>query len=77
MLSREYYYMGTQLPIERFLTFYYGHPGFHINNILVILSVQVFTVTCKSILTHYMPLLLMFLCDLSWRHEQSIATLQV
>ncbi|KAF5365320.1 hypothetical protein D9758_005437 [Tetrapyrgos nigripes] len=45
MLSREYYYLGTQLPIDRFLTFYYGHPGFHINNMLVILSVQVFVVT--------------------------------
>ncbi|KAJ7598325.1 glycosyl transferase [Mycena floridula] len=45
MLSREYYYLGTQLPIGRFLTFYYGHPGFHINNMLVILSVQVFIVT--------------------------------
>ncbi|KAG8836814.1 1,3-beta-D-glucan synthase [Serendipita sp. 400] len=44
MLSREYYYLGTQLPIDRFLTFYYGHPGFHINNIMVILSVQVFMV---------------------------------
>ena len=47
MLSREYYYLGTQLPIDRFLTFYYGHPGFQINNILVILSVQVFIVTRK------------------------------
>ncbi|KAH8833782.1 1,3-beta-glucan synthase [Flagelloscypha sp. PMI_526] len=45
MLSREYYYLGTQLPIDRFLTFYYGHPGFHINNMLVILSVQTFVVT--------------------------------
>ncbi|KAI0826038.1 1,3-beta-glucan synthase [Irpex lacteus] len=45
MLSREYYYLGTQLPIDRFLTFYYGHPGFHINNMLVILSVQVFVLT--------------------------------
>jgi 1,3-beta-glucan synthase len=45
MLSREYYYLGTQLPIDRFLTFYYGHPGFHINNILVINSIQVFMVT--------------------------------
>ncbi|KII91785.1 glycosyltransferase family 48 protein [Plicaturopsis crispa FD-325 SS-3] len=45
MLSREYYYLGTQLPIDRFLTFYYGHPGFHINNMLVILSVQVFIIT--------------------------------
>ncbi|KAJ8082249.1 1,3-beta-D-glucan synthase [Marasmius tenuissimus] len=45
MLSREYYYLGTQLPIDRFLTFYYGHPGFQINNMLIILSVQVFIVT--------------------------------
>lgn len=35
MLAREYYYLGTQLPLDRFLTFYYAHPGFHINNILV------------------------------------------
>ncbi len=45
MLSREYHYPGTQLPIDRFLTFYYGHPGFQVNNMLVILSVQVFVVT--------------------------------
>ncbi|TRM66931.1 glycosyltransferase family 48 protein [Schizophyllum amplum] len=45
ILSREYYYLGTQLPIDRFLTFYYAHPGFQINNMLVILSVQVFIVT--------------------------------
>ncbi|KAI0767675.1 1,3-beta-glucan synthase [Fomes fomentarius] len=45
MLSREYYYLGTQLPVDRFLTFYYGHPGFHINNMLVIMSVQVFILT--------------------------------
>lgn len=42
ILSREYYYLGTQLPVDRFLTFYYGHPGFHINNIMVILSVHMF-----------------------------------
>jgi 1,3-beta-glucan synthase len=48
MLSREYYYLGTQLPIDRFLTFYYGHPGFHIHNMLVILSVQIFIVTSRS-----------------------------
>jgi len=49
LLSREYYYLGTQLPMDRFLTFYYGHPGFHINNILVILSIQVFMVTLTYI----------------------------
>jgi hypothetical protein len=47
MLSREYYYLGTQLPIDRFLTFYYAHPGFHINNMLVTLSVQVVIVSSK------------------------------
>ncbi|KAL1660315.1 glycosyltransferase family 48 protein [Schizophyllum commune] len=45
LLSREYYYLGTQLPIDRFLTFYYAHAGFHVNNILVIYSIQVFMVT--------------------------------
>ncbi|WPH04294.1 1,3-beta-glucan synthase component fks1 [Acrodontium crateriforme] len=40
MLSREYYYLGTQLPLDRFLSFYYAHPGFHINNLFIMLSVQ-------------------------------------
>lgn len=52
MLSREYYYLGTQLPIDRFLSFYYGHPGFHINNILVIYSIQIFMVTRKCLYSH-------------------------
>ncbi|KAH8727038.1 putative 1,3-beta-glucan synthase component FKS1 [Phaeosphaeriaceae sp. PMI808] len=42
MLSREYYYMGTQLPLDRFLSFFYAHPGFHINNMFIMLSVQCF-----------------------------------
>ena len=42
MLSREYYYLGTQLPLDRFLSFYYAHGGFHINNLFIILSVQLF-----------------------------------
>lgn len=42
MLSREQYWMGTQLPIDRFLTFYYAHPGFHINNIFIMFSIQLF-----------------------------------
>lgn len=49
MLSREYYYLGTQLPIDRFLTFYYAHPGFHMNNILIIYSVQTFMITLMYI----------------------------
>ncbi|KAF2500178.1 beta-1,3-glucan synthase-like protein [Lophium mytilinum] len=42
MLSREYYYLGTQLPLDRFLSFFYAHPGFHINNLFIMLSVQLF-----------------------------------
>ena len=42
MLSREYYYLGTQLPLDRFLSFYYAHPGFHINNMFIIFSIQLF-----------------------------------
>ncbi|KKY27273.1 putativebeta-glucan synthase component gls1 [Phaeomoniella chlamydospora] len=44
MLSREYYYLGTQLPLDRFLSFYYAHPGFHINNLFVMFSVQMFMI---------------------------------
>ncbi|KAM3088935.1 1,3-beta-D-glucan synthase [Clarireedia jacksonii] len=44
MLSREYYYLGTQLPIDRFLSFYYAHPGFHLNNTFIMLSVNLFMI---------------------------------
>jgi len=44
MLSREYYYLGTQLPLDRFLSFYYAHPGFHLNNMFIMLSVQLFMI---------------------------------
>ncbi|ORX61288.1 hypothetical protein DM01DRAFT_1365559 [Hesseltinella vesiculosa] len=41
-LSREYYHLGTHLPLDRFLTFFYAHPGFHINNIFIMLAVRLF-----------------------------------
>ncbi|CAA20125.1 cell wall and secondary septum 1,6 branched 1,3-beta-glucan synthase catalytic subunit Bgs4 [Schizosaccharomyces pombe] len=44
MLSREYYYLGTQLQLDRFLSFYFAHPGFHLNNMFIMLSVQLFMV---------------------------------
>ena len=44
MLSREYYYLGTQLPLDRLLSFYYAHAGFHINNLFIMLSVQMFMI---------------------------------
>lgn len=49
MLSREYYYLGTQLPLDRFLSFYYAHPGFHINNMFIMLSVQLFMITLLNL----------------------------
>ncbi|KAK6457483.1 1,3-beta-glucan synthase component-domain-containing protein [Scheffersomyces xylosifermentans] len=44
ILSREYFYLGTRLPIDRFLSFYYAHVGFHINNVFIMLSVQLFMI---------------------------------
>lgn len=41
-LSRELFNFGTTLPIDRFLSFYYAHAGFHINNVFIILSVELF-----------------------------------
>lgn len=49
MLSREYYYLGTQLPLDRFLSFYYAHPGFHLNNMFIMLSVNLFMITLLSL----------------------------
>lgn len=42
LLSREYYFLGTKLPLDRFLSFYYAHAGFHLNNVCIILSIQMF-----------------------------------
>lgn len=49
MLSREYFYLGTQLPIDRFLSFYYAHPGFHLNNVFIILSIQLFLLVSANL----------------------------
>jgi len=49
MLSREYYYLGTQLPIDRFLSFYYAHAGFHLNNIFIMMSVHFFLICCINL----------------------------
>lgn len=49
ILSREYYYLGTQLPLDRFLSFFYAHPGFHVNNLFIIVSVQLFLIVLINI----------------------------
>ncbi|KAI5854481.1 glycosyltransferase family 48 protein [Durotheca rogersii] len=49
MLSREYYYLGTQLPLDRFLSFYYAHAGFHLNNIFIMLSVEMFMIVLINV----------------------------
>lgn len=53
-LSREYFYIGTQLPIDRFLSIYYAHLGFHLNNVFIVLSIKLFLLTCIHLaaLTH-------------------------
>ncbi|KAL2315769.1 1,3-beta-glucan synthase component bgs1 [Schizosaccharomyces pombe] len=40
MLSREYFNLGTQLPFDRFLSFFYAHAGFHVNNMVIMFSLQ-------------------------------------
>ncbi|RSM07000.1 1,3-beta-glucan synthase component FKS1 [Fusarium ambrosium] len=49
MLSREYFYLGTKLPLDRFLSFYYAHPGFHINNIFIMASVYMFLISLLNL----------------------------
>lgn len=46
MISREYFYLGTQLPFDRFLSFFYAHPGFHLNNVFILLSLKLFMLFC-------------------------------
>lgn len=43
-LSREVFLMGTRLPIEKFLSFYYAHAGFHLNNVFIMYSVDLFMI---------------------------------
>lgn len=45
MLSREYFYMGTQLPFDRFISFFYAHPGFHLNNVFIMMSLEMLMIT--------------------------------
>lgn len=44
LLSREYFYLGTLLSLDRFLSFYYAHIGFHLNNVYITISIQVFLI---------------------------------
>lgn len=44
LLSREYFYLGTSLPMDKFLTFFYAHAGFHLNNVLIYLSLCLFLI---------------------------------
>ncbi|KAI9245563.1 1,3-beta-glucan synthase component-domain-containing protein [Phascolomyces articulosus] len=48
----------TKIALDRFLTFYYAHPGFHINNIFIMLSVQLFMVVTLVIGALAMPVTL-------------------
>ncbi|KAF8541903.1 1,3-beta-glucan synthase component GLS2 [Trichophaea hybrida] len=47
-LSREYYYLGTQLPLDRFLSFFYAHAGFQSTTSLLYCRNQI-------VMCHYNP----------------------
>ncbi|KAJ3105499.1 1,3-beta-D-glucan synthase [Phlyctochytrium bullatum] len=42
ILSREQYRIGTGLPLDRCLTFFFANPGFVISNVLAMVSLQTF-----------------------------------
>lgn len=44
LLSREVFHMGTSLTVDKFLSFYYAHAGFHVNNVFIMYSVNLFMV---------------------------------
>lgn len=44
MLSREHFYLSSKLPLDRFLSYYYAHPGFHLNNTFIVLSIKLFLI---------------------------------
>ena len=54
MLSREVFNMGTSLRVDRFLSFYYAHAGFHVNNVFIMYSVNMFMIvlTCLGALKY-------------------------
>ncbi|AGO10043.1 AaceriAAR053Wp [[Ashbya] aceris (nom. inval.)] len=49
ILSREYFYLCSNLPLDRFLSFYYAHPGYYLNNVSIILSITLFMILILSI----------------------------
>ncbi|KXN64983.1 glycosyltransferase family 48 protein [Conidiobolus coronatus NRRL 28638] len=58
ILSREQYYIGTQLSLDRLLTFYYAHPGFHVNNVMIMFAIQLFLLSllCLGALSITLPI---------------------
>ncbi|KAJ3108687.1 hypothetical protein HK100_003400, partial [Physocladia obscura] len=54
VLSREQYRLGTTLPFDRLLTFYFANPGFITSNVFAMLSLQMFTLffVCISSLSN-------------------------
>lgn len=56
-LSREHYWLGTQLPLDRLLTFYYAHPGFQVNNMCITLATRllVLLAVCFGVLLTTVP----------------------
>ena len=42
VISREQYRLGTSLPLDRLLSFFFANPGFVLSNVSAMLSLQVF-----------------------------------
>lgn len=49
MLSREHFYLSSKLQLDRFLSYYYAHPGFHLNNTFIIMSIKLFLIVGVNI----------------------------
>ncbi|KNE64975.1 hypothetical protein AMAG_10642 [Allomyces macrogynus ATCC 38327] len=54
LIAREHYYLGTQLPWDQLLTFYFAHPGFHLTNVLSLVAIRLFLLV-TFMLTWYFP----------------------
>ncbi|KNE54083.1 hypothetical protein AMAG_00083 [Allomyces macrogynus ATCC 38327] len=54
LIAREHYYLGTQLPWDQLLTFYFAHPGFHLTNVLSLVAIRLFLLV-TFLLTWYFP----------------------
>lgn len=49
LVSREYFYLSSILPADRFFSFFYAHAGFHLNNMFISLSIFLFLIVSVNV----------------------------